>query len=498
MRCARWLTLGLGFLARPAAADPWDDPTVALLERALRIQRVPAVLGGGGRSPLALVHLLVDGDPRWADDLEPEVVAVIRRELGSELAAAEGENAMPWVARPGGRLAVGTEVPDYLGGDEEPGLASLRARLDLRAYPSIGRFRSLDLAVVPETELDAGGGVEPGAALREAWVGMRTAHVDGGFGLRDRWIGPARHGGLLLTDNARPAPLGLAGWRGRLGWKKSHASFHAGVGWLDGTRTDVERPGWLLMDARWSPHPVFELGATRMAIFGGVGRPTPDIGQLLVPTEPHVYNDPNKLLADQDELGALDFRGTLPLGWLGKGAPDYLELYWQYGGEDVIARKTLGIPYPALAGVANLYGGELVRGPWALTVEGTRVLDDYFRWYTGHRIYHQGFVRDGRAMGEGPGGDSLSQWAALGCRPARWGGELWVEHIRRVGVIASEGEHILALATDEQRHRLGIEVWHEAWPRGWWRGSISIERVRGLDFVPGRDGWTWRVAIGRQ
>ena len=57
--------------------------------------------------------------------------------------------------------------------------------------------------------------------------------------------------------------------------------------------------------------------------------------------------------------------------------------------EDVIARQLLGaIPYPALAGIGNLYGAEVNFAPWSLNVEGVRVFDDYFRWYTGHRVYH--------------------------------------------------------------------------------------------------------------
>ena len=81
------------------------------------------------------------------------------------------------------------------------------------------------------------------------------------------------------------------------------------------------------------------------SLIAGVGRPPVPLGQLLLPTDPHVYDDPNKAEPDQDELAALDFRVRLPVAkWSGR-APraravegfDYAELYWQYGGEDVIA-----------------------------------------------------------------------------------------------------------------------------------------------------------------
>jgi hypothetical protein len=58
---------------------------------------------------------------------------------------------------------------------------------------------------------------------------------------------------------------------------------------------------------------MFEMGATRMGIFGGEGRPSPDLAQLLIPTDPHVVDDPDQELPDQDEIAALDGRLTLPL-----------------------------------------------------------------------------------------------------------------------------------------------------------------------------------------
>ena len=45
--------------------------------------------------------------------------------------------------------------------------------------------------------------------------------------------------------------------------------------------------------------------------------------------------------------------------------------------------------------------------------EGARIFDDYFRWYTGHRIYHQGFTRDGLGMGHWVGGDAMTGWVSI-------------------------------------------------------------------------------------
>ena len=43
-------------------------------------------------------------------------------------------------------------------------------------------------------------------------------------------------------------------------------------------------------------------------------RPSPKWGQLILPTDPHVYDDPDGLLPDQDELAALDARLDVAFG----------------------------------------------------------------------------------------------------------------------------------------------------------------------------------------
>lgn len=466
-----------------------DDPVAIEAAWLARVSRAPVVLGADDRSPLSLAWTMARaGGSQGPEDLP----------LGVELRAVRGEATFKepaWVVRPRGGLSVGGLEPENNGGDDEPGLLSARARLEGRLY-----MGPLEVALVPELGGDlaqASGEVR----LAEAWAGVHDGRWDVGFGLRDRWIGPGRHGSLTLTDHARPAPLGSAAWTSRAGERLGPVRLEGGVGWLDGARGDVDHPGWLLMDARWAVTPWVEVGGTRMSIFGGEGRPTPDWLQLLVPTEPHIYDDPDQLLPDQDELAALDIRLTVPTRALaarvGVTLPvDYLELWWQYGGEDVIARDLGPIPIPSLAGVANLYGAELASGSVIVTAEAARILDDTFRWYTGHRIYHEGFTRDGRSMGHVAGGDSLSAWGAVTWLPGAWGGQLQGERRYRVGVVDAVGDNLFALSQDELRYRVGASVWHQQ-GAAWWRLGASVEHVTGRDFVPGEDGWVWRNSLGR-
>ncbi|MCB9777316.1 MAG: hypothetical protein H6742_01965 [Alphaproteobacteria bacterium] len=488
----------------PAAAVPMDDLPARLVERSCRVESLPCVLGATDHGRLRQAgRIQLDHD----HGLASERVQAAVRFLVPDLVAAQdpriwwGDN---WGVEPLGGLSVGDLAPRYRAGDTEPGMFSARAGAQGRMYP--GPF---ELLLSPEARLD----VAPttgSAALREAWAGV---HVDGlvvGFGLRDRHQGPGRFGSLLLSDAARPAPLGTVAWTSSGGGRLGRVHLEVGAGWLTGERSDVQRPGWILMDARWlvlsgiDAMPGLEVGVGRVGIFGGVGRPAPPLSQLLLPTRPHVYDDPDRVEPDQDEMAAVDVRLTLPIGrWAGIRASDgrvdgldYVELWVQHGGEDVIARELGPIPYPSLAGVGNLFGAEVAAGPLVLTVEHARLLDDYFRWYTGHRVYHEGYTQDGIVMGHGMGGDALGTTVGLSWEPGAWAVGIEGSVERKVGVVEALGDNLLALAADEEH--LGVDLWGLASiGPGWWRGDVEVERIRSVGYTPGDDEWVFRVAVGR-
>jgi hypothetical protein len=274
-----------------------------------------------------------------------------------------------------------------------------------------------------------------------------------------------------------------------------------GLGLLGEPRNDVQNPGFLLVDLRWLPVPWIELGATRLALFGGEGRPAVNVGQLLVPTEPHVYDDPDLTLPDQDELVALDLRICLPIRrWAPSLPVDHLEAYWQYGGEDVISRRVGALPYPSLAGVANLYGGELKSGSFSVNVEYSRLMDDTFRWYVGHRVYHDGFTQRGRPLGNYGGTDSEMLWGRIGWRAVAWRSGLWVDTLRRVGVMESRNDKVFVLGTEEHSWRVGADLGVQTprravLPPGWLTLGYALEHVVGEDFVSGVDHFSHRGTL---
>jgi hypothetical protein len=477
-----WL---MGASLATSSADDSLDPAVSIVDRLARSTGADVLYGARTASARGLAQ-------RWARVVSesPEVDGM----LAPEINAAD----WAWAFRPMGRMVAGDISPSRQMGDSEPGVVGARARLDTRAY-----WHSVEVMIAPELRVDE---LEPSVVLPLGWAGVHTANWRAGFGVEERWMGPGRHGGLMLTDHARPAPLGSVSHEGRLGERWGRIRAEAGAGWLDAPRTDVNHPGWLLMDVRWAPHPIVEIGATRMSIFGGSGRPTPKIGQLIIPTDPHVEDDPDGLLPDQDEIAAIDLRVTLPVGtWLngprsnaGHGlALDYLEVWMQYGGEDVIARSIGPLPVPSLAGIANLWGGEIGLGALTANLEWARVMDDRFRWYTGHRIYHEGFVQEGKTMGHPSGGDSRTWTMAVKWLPGLWGVEVLGSDRLKVGAIDIGQGQLRTLSHDERAQTLGLRGWWMSGERGWWHGGLSIEQTENPAFQPVAAQRSWRVHIGR-
>ena len=178
-------------------------------------------------------------------------------------------------------------------------------------------------------------------------------------------------------------------------------------------------------------------------------------------------------------------------------ALDYVEFWTQYGGEDVIARSLGPIPVPALAGIANLWGGELGMGDFTAHLEWARVMDDQFRWYTGHRIYHDGFVQDGQSMGHAGGGDSRTWNLGFRWLPGRWGAELLGQDRLRVGGIDVVQDRLRTLSNDEQSRSFGVRGWWLGEGTAWWHAGIAVEQIDNPGFQPVASRRTWRVHIGR-
>ena len=462
-----------------------DAPFDELATRTLRTSGEPVVLGGSDRSPLLYSHLLEQAhvDLAWHGRARLAVVttwAPQRIVLDDDLAWYEPVVYVTPLA-----TLSGGDGPTYRQhGDPEDGLVSLRVGARLSAVTPW-----LEAHVTARGEADFGPFLI-GASTPEAYAGLRRQNLRLGFGTQARRLGPARHGSLMLDTDAASFPAGVGTVHHDIG-RFGQVRVEAGAGWLQRPRLDVDDPGLLWMDVRWAPTGWLELGASRVSLFGGAGRPMPTVGQLLLPLDPHVYDDPDQDLPDQDEIAALDARVTVPL----PQPLDYAEVYTQYGGDDMIVRRVGPVPYPSLAGVANLVGGEVAGGAWLVGAEWARLKDDTFRWYTTHRVYHQGFTQDGRYLGHPNGGDQETWWARVAYTPLPLGVQVWGELVDRVEVVDVIGDTVVALPEHERRIRGGADVWRVLAEGGSVGGGVDVARVTSREQVPGADDMDVRVYV---
>jgi hypothetical protein len=445
--------------------SPWDNPELVSLQQQARHCGAPIFLASQPPGPAAMSLRLDTVALCQQPELGPYTPPVGLIEVG----------LVP-------KVEAGQLVPDNAGGWQAPGALTL----SLTPWASVS-YQAFHARFAPA--LGAGFPVEPEIRILDAWVGMDTGVARLGFGKEQRWIGPGRFGTLSLSDNAVAPWMGSGSIEGTLpgqAAKIGHFRVEAGAGLLNAARGDVNNPGLLLMDLRYLPIPQLELGFTRMAIFGGEGRPSVDIGQLLLPTEPHIYDDPDQLLPDQNELARLDFRLTLPLKKWFDGPVDYIEGWWEYGGEDVIGKEFGVLKLPTLAGIGNLYGGEVGIGPVMATVEYSRLMDDYFRWYVGHRVYHEGFTQEGRVLGHFGGTDSETLTFALSYQQHAFRVRALGGTIRRVGVIEAFNDRLFAMMTEEERRWGELDLGLYLRPV-WVELSGKVEKAEGIDYIPGND-----------
>lgn len=396
--------------------------------------------------------------------------------------------------RPWARAAEGNFRPKDRNGDLEDGLFSARMGLDAGARSGLAIAALRGRAGFNVFDSD-----HPVDLAAETWkIGLENESFHLRFGQIPRWIGPGRHGSLIFAHRAQPPPGGDLGGRIQLPGALGEITPLVAMGWLGGPREDVDSPGWLLMDLRWN-HPLVSIGWSRSSLFGGyedgVARPI-NVAQLLLPTQPHVEEDPLQLLADTDEIAAWDIRLRAPIGDWFSLPIDYIEAIIQHGGEDIIARKLGPLPYPTLAGVANLYGVTLVAKQLELDAELAVLEDDLFRWYTGHRIYHDGWTHGGVPIGHPWGGDQRNLVVSAAWRePEAWSVSLAYESVRRVEVADRSGSTVWILPGVEQRryvHGVG-ELWLSSGAR--LQLDLTVGAINNPDYSLGAHDIAHRVAF---
>ncbi len=500
--------------AQPASIDiPPDDPIHQdLLRLALRYGDLSPGLTTRPLTRLEAARLLARINARYGpatDGVDRARRARLAAELAPELAWIRGERPLGQVLfRPVARLrcegmiATGGDPYVLHGGDAAGPFAGCSATAELVAGP---------LAVVLEPRLaydPIGGGNAPAgpAALGggvvldmpRGYAKLAGGNLELAGGVGDLAWGPGR-GGMIWSGNAAP-PLMLRftqprPWR--LPWIFRYLGEFRFTGlWahLLGPRTDVARPNLLGMKVDYRPIPWLEASFARLSMYGGEGRPQTtagDIWRLLWAVDTHVDDDAAKEAFDANDIASLDISFTVPFAHRIPGV-QFLQLYWSNAGEDTMQTSLGSLPLPALTGAANLGGAFLGIGPMTLRVEWVRLMDDRFRWYGTHRIYHEGFHHRGRVVGHPVDGDAEGTYVELGLDGGRWEAWLWLERMHHVGVVDVYQDKVYLLNADRYRTQVGcqLRVALPSRPRLHALVRFQVEHENNVDHVPGATA-TW-------
>lgn len=223
------------------------------------------------------------------------------------------------------------------------------------------------------------------------------------------WWGPGYHGGLLVTNNAKPfdivkvtsaRPFLLPGHLGKLGLLKPTLFL---------TRLEEERdfPGANLLGMRldFKVTPRFQLGLGRVFMFGGEGRRSLTTGEWLKVFFASDGAEHADSPINGNQLASIDasYVYVNDSKWLPFSG---IKLYTEWGAEDSSGETKTP------TGRANIYGAFIdepfraenidLRVEWANTARSERYGP---RWYK-HGVYTTGYTYEGNVIGHHMGGDS--------------------------------------------------------------------------------------------
>jgi len=310
-------------------------------------------------------------------------------------------------------------------------------------------------------------------SLRSGWKNVRLS-----AGRESLWWGPAVHGNLLLTSNARPVDHvrieGDSPWR--LPWFLRHlgkwnATWFAGR-LDDPDRSDFPNPNLTGARVNWRPFAWFQAGASRTVMFGGDGsgfKWTPGaLFDLLLGANENRKTGTRE--ADNDNRASVD--AGLYLWPLFRHLPvlDGGRAYIEVGGEDSPQTGLLPSAPASVYGLELVARGVLLRGELADFSQEDRTV-----WYSHYR-YRDGYYYRGRVIGHPTEGDTR-QWnvdveAPLGTWGLATGG--WER--RDIGFFANNRKNVVywpdveVLRATGQRFTLGVDKYLGTYP-----GRIRVE-----------------------
>jgi len=266
--------------------------------------------------------------------------------------------------------------------------------------------------------------------LDGSYVAMTIDNWGLSLGATNRWWGPGWQSSLILSNNARPIPAitlsRIVSHAPQSAWFSWIGPWHFSsfLGQLEGSRFIPEAK---LLGLRFSFKPLLslELGFSRAAQWGGVGRPESlvELGKVLIGKDENVIGGEGP----GNQLGGFDARYSWAMNTLAMAG------YGQLIGEDeagLLPSKYIYLVGLEVFGIAidhNFLGLFL---EYSDTMSGRIVQNERPNVAYGHSVYQSGYRYNNRAIGSTYDNDSRS--VTLGGVLTNKAGSVWTASISQL------------------------------------------------------------------
>ncbi|MBU1205458.1 MAG: capsule assembly Wzi family protein [Proteobacteria bacterium] len=248
-------------------------------------------------------------------------------------------------------------------------------------------------------------GEEVKVELEKGYLKIEGARIELQVGRDSLWWGPGYHGALLMTNNARPFDLiKISNPHPFLLPILGPFKFNVFLSRLDYGEPSVPNPLLYGLRLNIKPHPIFDLGISQVAIFGGDGRTDLSYGDYLE----ILYSNRNlEGRKESNQQVSVDFSLRWPNFDKILPIARSLKFYGEWGAEDT------GYPPDRRAYILGLVLNDLLLfGGMTLRFEYANTSDQYVphAWYT-HGSYPP--VYHNRIFGHHVGSDGEDYFARL-------------------------------------------------------------------------------------
>lgn len=339
-------------------------------------------------------------DSLSGDTQARSILERLKKELGDERNKTERVIIKPVESIHTGIL-YSARTPDYPNinnnGDAFREGFNLRAGVGVK----VELFDTVSLYANPEYRFDD---TDPRMEFLRGYALANLIGVELLAGRDSMWWGAGYHGNLLVTNNAKPFDMikVTSGHPFLLPWVFSYIGLLKPTLFL--TRLEGDRDfanpylAGLRLDVK--PFPYFQIGFSRVAMFGG-GNRTVDAGTVL---DVLTAGTENTLEEPGNQIASVDAKIIVPWG------PLPFTLYGEIGGEDEAGSLPSQIGYVVGVFLSHSFG----TGDIDLRLE---YADDYVDghpgvWYT-HHLYTTGYTYNGRVIGHHMGSDARDLFVRL-------------------------------------------------------------------------------------